>query len=86
MAQVVKSTDEAAMPVGSFVSAFGGVQEYTVQPIAALNPVVPGVPLSLNHSLFSAGEQQHVLIAAGRPPCVCRCRRGCGLSARRPLG
>ena len=52
--KVVKTSDEAAMPVGTYVGAFGGVQDYTVQPIPALNPVVPGVPLSLNHSLFSA--------------------------------
>ena len=29
--KVVKSSDEAAMPVGTYVSAFGGVQEYTVR-------------------------------------------------------
>lgn len=29
--KVVKSSDEAAMPVGTYVSAFGGVQEYTAR-------------------------------------------------------
>ena len=52
--KVVKTTDEKAMPVGAYVSAFGGVQDYVVAPIATLNAVVPDVPLSYNHSIFSA--------------------------------
>uniref|UniRef100_A0A7S1S8K4 Enoyl reductase (ER) domain-containing protein n=1 Tax=Alexandrium catenella TaxID=2925 RepID=A0A7S1S8K4_ALECA len=54
LGKVVKSSDEAKMPVGSYVSAFGGVQAYCVAPIATLNPAVPDVPLSYNLSLFSS--------------------------------
>jgi len=50
--KVVKSTT-GKLKVGSFVGGMGGVQEYFCMPEAALNPIVPGVPLSLNHSLFS---------------------------------
>ena len=52
--KVIKTSDEKAMPVGSYVSALGGVQEYVLAPLATLNPVVPGFPLSNNHSIFSA--------------------------------
>jgi NADPH-dependent curcumin reductase CurA len=52
--KVIKSSDEKALPVGSFVSAFGGVQEYVIAKISDLHPVVPGVPLSYNLSIFSA--------------------------------
>jgi len=51
--QVVKTACEEKMPVGSLVSAQGGVQDFCCLPFAALNPVVPGVPLSYNHSIFS---------------------------------
>jgi len=51
--KVVKSSDPAKLAVGAHVTTVGGVQEYTVSPIAAAIPVVPGVPLSQNHSLFS---------------------------------
>lgn len=51
--KVVKTSDPAKMAVGTYVGCLGGVQEYAVQPIAALVPTVPDVRLSLNHSLFS---------------------------------
>ena len=37
--KVIKSSDEKALPVGSFVSAFGGVQEYVIAKISDLHPV-----------------------------------------------
>merc|ERR1712039_970653 len=51
--KVVKSSDPSKMAVGTLVGGIGGVQEYFVAPIAGLFPVVPEVPLSYNHSLFS---------------------------------
>lgn len=53
LGKVVKSSDPAKMAVGTLVGGMGGVQEYFVAPIAGLFPVVPDVPLSYNHSLFS---------------------------------
>jgi len=50
--KVIKSTTGKLKP-GTYVNGLGGVQEYFCCPEAALNPVIPGVPLSLNHSLFS---------------------------------
>jgi len=50
--KVVKTSDATALPEGSYVSGVGGVQEYCCAPIPAFNPVVPGVPLPLNMSLF----------------------------------
>jgi len=38
---------------GDYVSCQGGVQEYSVCPEAMVMPVIPGVPLSMNHSLFN---------------------------------
>ena len=54
VAKVIKTSDESKLAVGSLVSAMGGVQEYAMLPIETLQPVVPDVPLSWNHSIFSA--------------------------------
>lgn len=50
--KVVKTTDEEKLPVGTFVSTLG-LAEFLVSPIASVNPVVPGVPLSYNLGPFS---------------------------------
>ena len=54
----VMSSDESKLAVGDYVSAFGGVQEYSLVNLATdigttVNPVVPGVPLSYNLSILS---------------------------------
>mmetsp|Transcript_11726 Transcript_11726/g.15913 ORF Transcript_11726/g.15913 Transcript_11726/m.15913 type:complete len:404 (-) Transcript_11726:331-1542(-) len=51
--RVIKSSDERKIKVGSMYTTFGGIQEYSIVPFEALNPLVPGVPLSYNLSLFS---------------------------------
>jgi len=51
--KVVKTSDPEKMAVGTYVSLFGGVQEYACVPIATLNPVVSDVPLTYNHSVLS---------------------------------
>ena len=51
--KVVLTSDPEKMPLGTVVSGLGGVQEYSIEAIAGLNPVVPGVPLSWNMSVLS---------------------------------
>ena len=51
--QVVKSSS-SKWKEGTYVGGTGGVQEYYVANEASLFPVIPGVPLTLNLSLFSA--------------------------------
>lgn len=52
--KVVKTSEPTKFSVGSFVSCLGGVQEYAKVAIDPfLNPVVPDVPLSYNHSVLS---------------------------------
>jgi NADPH-dependent curcumin reductase CurA len=50
---VVKSTNEEKFPVGTVVSIFGGLAEYTVVPFAGVNPTQPGVPVEMNLGPFS---------------------------------
>lgn len=50
---VVRSTSEEKFPVGTVVSVFGGLAEYTVIPFAGVNPTQPGVPVEMNLGPFS---------------------------------
>eukprot|EP00928_Gymnodinium_smaydae_P014429 TRINITY_DN15283_c0_g1_i1.p1 TRINITY_DN15283_c0_g1~~TRINITY_DN15283_c0_g1_i1.p1 ORF type:complete len:395 (+),score=71.32 TRINITY_DN15283_c0_g1_i1:67-1251(+) len=50
--KVVKS--KGKLKVGSYVGCMGCVQEYSCIPEASTYPILPGIPLSLNLSLFSA--------------------------------
>jgi len=56
MGKVIKSSDEAKMPVGTIVSCVGGVCEYSVQPIAAAHPCPPNIPYNLMLSVLSVGS------------------------------
>mmetsp|Transcript_86313 Transcript_86313/g.105910 ORF Transcript_86313/g.105910 Transcript_86313/m.105910 type:complete len:394 (-) Transcript_86313:78-1259(-) len=50
--KVVKSSS-SKWKVGTLVGGMGGVQEYSLAKDSAVFPIIPGVPLSLNHSLFN---------------------------------
>lgn len=51
--KVIKTTDEEKMPIGSLISCFGGIAEYSMQAIGGCNPLVPDVPLTWNFGPFS---------------------------------
>eukprot|EP00035_Acanthoeca_spectabilis_P027297 m.466058 g.466058 ORF g.466058 m.466058 type:complete len:425 (+) comp24868_c0_seq1:124-1398(+) len=55
---VIMTSDESKLKVGDQVTTLGGVQEYTTVTFETdlgvfVNPVAPGVPVTLNMSLFS---------------------------------
>jgi len=54
--KVIKSADEAKMPVGTIVSCTGGVAEYSVQPIAMCQPAMPNIPYEMSMSVLSVGS------------------------------
>jgi NADPH-dependent curcumin reductase len=53
LGEVVKSSDEKKFPLGTIVSVFGGLAEYSVIPFAGVNATVPGVPVEMNLGPFS---------------------------------
>jgi NADPH-dependent curcumin reductase CurA len=53
ISKVISSSDPSQLAEGTYVSCFGGVQDYAVAPLVTCNPVDPVIPLSQYHSIFS---------------------------------